>query len=66
MKPTHDPEHRGNAPAYWTGKTCIEKGCENPAGTAWSPLWCQTHNAERMDRIDAGFATILKQFEASQ
>lgn len=51
-EPTHDPHHPGNGPAHHTGKLCIEKGCTNPAGTAWSPYWCQQHNAERMEHID--------------
>lgn len=39
-----------NAMKYHTGKLCIE-GCKRPAGTAWSPFWCQPCNAERMNRI---------------
>jgi hypothetical protein len=50
-RPHHDPNHLMNGPEYHTGKPCIEKGCDEPAGTAWSPLWCQRHNAERLDRI---------------
>lgn len=45
-----------NSARYHTGKPCIEKGCSEPAGTAWSPLWCFRHNVERMDRI-SGFLT---------
>jgi len=50
--PRHaDPADPLNAASYHTGKPCIEKGCDLPAGTHWSPLWCQPHNSERMDRI---------------
>lgn len=51
MKAYHDPAHPHNGPQYHTGKPCIERGCTNPAGTAWSPVWCQPCNAKRMDRI---------------
>lgn len=26
-----DPDHEGNSAKYHTGKTCITKGCEQPA-----------------------------------
>ena len=48
-----DINNEGNSALHHTGKTCIENGCENPAGTAWSPYWCFTHNVERMRHIDA-------------
>jgi len=48
-----DPDHPGNGPKYLTGKFCIEQGCDRPAGTAWSPLWCFEHNVERIRRINA-------------
>ena len=41
----------GNGPAYQVGNSCIENGCERPAGTAWSPYWCFEHNVERMERV---------------
>lgn len=59
-RPWHDPPHRLNGEKYRTTKKCIEAGCENKAGTAWSHLWCQPCNAKRMDRIDAGFASLRK------
>jgi hypothetical protein len=46
-----DPNDPLNGEKYQTGELCIEPGCNAPAGTAWSPLWCQKHNAERIDRI---------------
>jgi len=46
-----DPNHPGNGPAHLSGRKCVEKGCTAPAGTAWSPFWCQAHNVARMDRI---------------
>ena len=57
-KPTHDPHHPNKGRAHHTGKLCIEKGCTNPAGTAWSPYWCQQHNAERMNRISQSFQEL--------
>lgn len=48
----HDPYSPGNAPGHRTGKTCIEEGCDRPAGTAWSPHWCVECNILRMDRIE--------------
>ncbi len=32
-------------------KKCIEKDCNNPAGTRWSPYWCKECNIKRMDNI---------------
>ena len=52
-----DPADPYNGPKHHTGKPCIE-GCGRPAGTAWSPLWCQPCNAARMDRIGAQFANV--------
>lgn len=46
-----DPNHPGNGPDHHTGKICIEKDCEEPAGTAWGPYWCVKHNGERIMRI---------------
>lgn len=53
-----DPTDPLNGPAHYSGKPCIERGCTEPAGTAWSHLWCQKHNAERMRRVSDGFAEI--------
>lgn len=46
-----DLDHKYNSAKYHTGKPCVESGCDLPAGTWWSPLWCQKHNAERIERI---------------
>lgn len=53
-----DPDHEGNSAAYRTGKTCIEKGCDEPAGTKWSPLWCFKCNVERIKRISASLEAL--------
>ena len=47
-----------NGSAYQVGHTCIEMGCEQPAGTAWSPYWCFEHNVERIERITQQLAEI--------
>jgi hypothetical protein len=57
-----DPDDPLNGPKYHTGKPCIEVDCENPAGTAWSPLWCQPCNAVRMRRLSRGMDEIAKRF----
>lgn len=33
-----DKEDPGNDKRHNTGKLCVETGCNNPAGTAWSPF----------------------------
>ena len=60
-----DPNDPLNGKKYHTGKCCIEKDCPNPAGTVWSPLWCQKHNSERMDRISASLDELKKKMEAT-
>lgn len=56
----NDPNSKGNGKKYNTGKPCIVKGCDNPAGTAWSPHWCVQHNIERINRINAQFEALTK------
>ena len=34
-----------------SGRTCIEPGCERPAGTHWGPFWCPEHDAIRLEKI---------------
>lgn len=46
-----DPKDSRNSAAYHTGKDCVEPGCAQPAGTAWSSLWCRECNARRLDRM---------------
>ena len=53
-----DPADRLNGEEYHSGKPCIENGCDNPAGTAWSPLWCQPCNVKRMERIGAALKAV--------
>ena len=62
LMPFEDPNHKGNSPEFHTGEPCIEKGCEKPAGTWWSKLWCFEHNVERMRRIDRQFTDIAKSY----
>ena len=42
-----------------SGRTCIEVGCDEAAGTLCGPLWCPDHDRERLDRISAQFDAIL-------
>lgn len=51
-----DPEHEYNSAIYHSGIACIESGCDRPAGTAWSPLWCQACNAKRLERVSANLS----------
>lgn len=61
-----DPNDPYNSRSYHTLKPCIEAGCNDPAGTWWSPLWCFRHNVERMDRIDARFDPLRKAMTANR
>jgi hypothetical protein len=56
----NDIDDEGNSEQYHTAKKCIEPGCNNPAGTAWSPFWCVKHNMERMDKINRQMEEIQK------
>ena len=60
-----DPDHAGNGPEHHTGEPCVEQGCERPAGTWWSPLWCHECNVVRMRRISRNLEGILADLEAS-
>lgn len=62
MQPYEDPNNKGNSSKYHTGKPCIEPGCNEPAGTAWGPYWCQKHNAERLNRISEQLEKISISF----
>lgn len=55
-----DPRDPFNDPSHLSGRTCIEKGCDRPAGTKWSPYWCQPCNAERMDRISKALEAMVR------
>jgi len=63
VKPTEDPNHKGNSAEYHTGKPCIVKGCKDPAGTWWGPSWCQKHNHERLERIGSNLDDIIQRNE---
>lgn len=63
MEPCEDPMHPGNSPVHQTGKRCIEPGCAGPAGTAWSPYWCQPCNAVRIKRISDNLALMIEHFD---
>ena len=53
-----DPDDPRNGVSWHSGKPCFERGCPNPAGTAWSPYFCFQHNVERFERIDKSFKEI--------
>lgn len=58
MENYENPDHPFNGPKYRSGHICLEHGCQKPAGTAWSRMWCFEHNAERMRRISRGFEKL--------
>jgi len=55
-----DPDNEGNSWRYYTGKDCINDGCDLPAGTRWSPHWCFKCNVERMKRISKNMKDIVE------
>lgn len=59
LLPYQDPGHPYNGEKFRSGKQCIN-GCSRPAGTAWSPHWCQPCNQERMDGITASLENSLE------
>ena len=52
----------GYGKKYYTGKTCIVRGCEKPAGTYWGKYWCKEHDIERRKNIDKDFENLKKLF----
>ena len=58
-----NPDDPLNGPKYHSGKPCYTKGCTNPSGTAWSPFWCQSCNADRMKRIGNFLETETARYE---
>ena len=50
---------RGHICQEPSGRTCVEPGCDEPAGTWWGPLWCPEHDKERLDRCTAGLEAAL-------
>lgn len=45
-----------------SGRKCIERDCEEAAGTAWGPMWCPAHDEERLDRITGQLEAIVQDF----
>lgn len=43
--------------------TCVERGCTEPAGTPWGPMWCADHDDERIHRITASLEAIEASLE---
>lgn len=41
-----------------SGRTCVERGCMNAAGTYWGPYWCPDHDKERLDGITSALEAI--------
>jgi hypothetical protein len=66
MERYQNPEDPLNGPQYHTGKPCIEKGCERPAGTAWGRFWCQSCNSARMNRIGSFLEAEVARYDAAQ
>jgi hypothetical protein len=58
MRNFEDPRNEGNSGAYITGRSCMVGGCQEPAGTAWSPLWCLKHNISRMNQIEEVYRNV--------
>jgi len=64
LKAFEDPQNPGNGKEYHTGKKCIEKGCDRPAGTWWSPCWCFECNVQRIKRIDKKLVELVEERKA--
>lgn len=63
MERYEDPSDPLNGQEHHTGKKCIELDCDKPAGTGWSPFWCQACNASRMKRISSTLEHELARLE---
>lgn len=59
-----DPKDAGNGPEHHTGKECIERDCDNPAGTSWSPFWCFECNRARMRKITGQLEALIEERQA--
>lgn len=66
MERFDDPLDPLNGAEHHTGRPCIEPGCERPAGTWWSPHWCQPCNAERLRRISSHLDDILRRLKKKE
>lgn len=64
MESYDDPNHEYNSEKYHSGKQCAgaEHGdnCQNKAGTAWSPYFCQSCNAKRIRRITKSLKEMVE------
>jgi hypothetical protein len=58
LKAYEDPNDYRNGPNYRTGKLCITKGCNSPAGTYWGPYWCFKCNVARLKGISKQFESL--------
>jgi len=63
LEPFEDPNHEGNSAKHHTGKSCIEPGCNAPAGTLWGKYWCFKHNVERIKHIGSQLENIRIKLE---
>jgi hypothetical protein len=45
-----------------SGRTCVESGCDQDAGTWWGPYWCPDCDKERLDRISSLLDEIAASF----
>ena len=50
-----NPLDSGYSAEHRSGKQCVERGCNKPAGTLWGPLWCPEHDRQRLTRIGSFF-----------
>lgn len=60
IPPHEDATHPNNGVKFLSGRKCLD--CDNQAGTAWSPHWCQSCNAKRINGIAEGFTKIADKF----
>ena len=63
MERYQDPNDSLNGAQHHTGKKCVERGCDRPAGTHWSKFWCQPCNAARMGRISGILEQEVSRYE---
>ena len=50
----------GYGPEYYSGCTCIEDGCSEPAGTAWGECWRKACDIERKNRISEDLRRLIE------
>ncbi len=49
---------RGHVCQQPSGRTCVEHGCDEAAGTSWGPMWCPQHDQERLDRLRSSWRDL--------